>query len=475
MHKQTLQQEQRQTLSARQIVQVKLLELPVTELAERIREEVIANPALESVPDDDDGNKIKAEDEKYVEDSSANDYLTEDDIPDYKLRIPLTRDEPEENSRLVGDSKSLQQVLLEQLRMMTLSPKLQLIAEQIIGNLGEDGYLRTKQREIEDYLLFHENVRCSSEEYNEALEEVQSLDPPGVAARDLRESLLLQLKRLPESRDQKHALTIVEDYFDDLGHRRYEKISMKMGLREEEFKAAQKVILALNPKPGNGYGSDYSAELSRVIPDFIVRRHEENFEVFLNEEGKIPRLRLNPGYVKLSEAKIEKNKELKEQQHYAKQQIAGAKWFMDALETRRNTLLRTMEVIVSLQENFFRSGDVQEIKPMILQDVARRTGHDVSTISRIGNEKWVQCEFGIYPLKFFFSEGNEREDGTRVSSLGVKAILKEIIDSEDKKKPFTDEQLALKMAERGYPLARRTLAKYREQLGILPARLRRKL
>lgn len=474
MNKQSLQQNQRQSLSSRQIFQIKLLELPLSKLEERIKEELIVNPALEQVREEHD-EPSKEEELKSAEETIADDYLTEDDIPDYKLKILQDQREEMGEIPLQSDSKSLQQYLTEQLNMLNLEKKEQLIAEQIIGNLSEDGYLRASTREIEDYLLFNENLSCSKEELEKALQKVQSLDPAGVAARDLQESLLIQLRRLPESKERELALKVTKDYFEDLGNRRYEQICSKLKLTTEEFKAVQHTITSLNPKPGNGFGSDFSAMASRITPDFIVRLSEDGFRIWLNEEGRIPQLRVNPGFLQLSEEKIEENKEKKEEQSYAKQQVSQAKWFIEAIEMRRNTLLRCMEVIVSLQADFFRSGDVHDIKPMILQDVAERTGHDVSTISRISNEKFVECDYGIYALKFFFNEGGQKEDGNEISSLSIKALLQEIVDGENKKKPLTDEKIAQIMTEKGVAIARRTLAKYREQLGILPARLRRKL
>lgn len=475
MNKQILQQTEKQTLSSRQIFQVKLLELPMTKLEERIKEELIVNPALEQIRDDED-NATQEKEIKSVEETLADDYLTEDDIPDYKLRMIQSHQEQSGNIPFQNDSISLQQYLREQLGMLELNKSQRLIAEQIIGNLGDDGYLRANDREIEDYLLFNENISCSAEAIQEAIQIVQSLDPAGVAARDLRECLLIQLKRLPESREQELAWTVVHDYFEELGNRRYEQICGKLDLSTNDFKTVQKLITSLNPKPGNGFGSDFSAIASRITPDFIVRLAEDGgFAVWLNEEGRIPKLGVNPGFLKLSEQRVKENQKQKEEQRYAKQQVSQAKWFIEAIEMRRNTLLRCMEIIVSLQSDFFKTGDIHDIKPMILQDVADRSGHDVSTISRISNEKYVECDYGIYALKFFFNEGGQKEDGNEISSLSIKALLEEIVEGENKKKPLTDEKIASLMKEKGISIARRTLAKYREQLGILPARLRRKI
>lgn len=447
----------------------------MTKLEERIKEELIVNPALEQIRDDED-NAPQEKEIKSVEETLADDYLTEDDIPDYKLRMIQSHQEQSGDIPFQNDSVSLQQYLSEQLSMLELDSSQRLIAEQIIGNLGDDGYLRANDREIEDYLLFNENVSCSTEAIQEAIQIVQSLDPAGVAARDLRECLLIQLKRLPESREQGLAWRVVHDYFEELGNRRYEQICSKLDLSTNDFKTVQKLITSLNPKPGNGFGSDYNAIASRITPDFIVRLAEDGgFAVWLNEEGRIPKLRVNPGFLKLSEQRVKENQEQIEEQRYAKQQVSQAKWFIEAIEMRRHTLLRCMEIIVSLQSDFFKTGDVHDIKPMILQDVADRSGHDVSTISRISNEKYVECDYGIYALKFFFNEGGQKEDGKEISSLSIKALLKEIVEGENKKKPFTDEKIASLMKEKGISIARRTLAKYREQLGILPARLRRKI
>lgn len=475
MNKQILSQSLRQTLTSRQIAQIKLLELPVRELAQRIEEELIVNPALEQVREETSVNKEEEEIEENKADLLKDDYLTEDDIPDYKLKIIQDEENLKGEYTIPNDSKSLQQYLLEQLSLLNLSDKETLVGEQIIGNVGDDGYLRVTEREVEDYLLFYENEICTSEEFNRLLAIIQSFDPPGVAARGLQESLLLQLKRLSQTSIIEKAEKVLENYFEELANRRYEQICSKLGITIEEFQKIQKVITSLNPKPGNGFGSDFTAIVSRVVPDFVVRARDNGFDIWLNEEGRIPKLQLNSGFVALTEEKIKRNKEKKEEIQYAKQQIYNAKWFIEAVELRRKTLLRTMEVIVSLQTDFFQSGNIHDIKPMVLQDVADRTGHDVSTISRIGNEKFVETEFGIYPIKFFFSEGTTQQDGKEISSRSIKALLEDIIEHEDKKHPYSDEKIVSLMKGKGVSIARRTLAKYRDQLGILPARLRRRL
>ncbi len=476
MNKQSLSQIQRQGLSSQQIIQVKLLELPLNALYERIQQEVITNPALEIATPNTDPNEQAIPHENELETRLEDDYLTHDDIPDYKLRIIH---ENEQNNlgdlAFPNDSKTLQQTLREQLNILELTPKQQLIAEQIVGNLSDDGYLRVKSREVEDYLLFNEQVTTTPEEFQQVLSIIQSLDPPGVAAHNLREALLIQLNKLSPSPQQRDAFAIIDLHFEDLANRRYEKIIAALGLTKQRFADAQTLITKLNPKPGNGFGSEFNAIAQRIIPDFIVRKNNDGIEVMLNDEGFIPKLNVNPGYVKLSEERIRNNKEQIEQQRYAKQLVYKARWFIEAVENRRNTLLRCMEVIVSLQDDFFSSGDVNDLKPMKLLDVAERTGNDVSTISRISNEKYVQCDYGIFPIKFFFSEGSEQHNGKVVSTRSIKALLENIVANEDKQNPYTDEQLASIMKSKGQKIARRTLAKYREQLGILPARLRRKL
>lgn len=483
MGKQRLEQQQRQALTARQIGQIKLLELPIAALEERIREEVIANPALEIVlpegtstnTEEDAEERVPTQNSENPADTSIGEYLSEDDIPDYKLRILRDRENKPGEIVIPSDSKSLAQYLRDQLALLTLSQKQAAIAEQIIGNLSEDGYLHVDSREVEDYLLFNEEMEIKEKEFLEVLQIVQAFDPPGVAARNLRESILLQLDRLEVTPERKDAYAIVEHSFDDLANKRYERICRELKLSRVAFEAAQQVIMTLNPKPGNGFGSDIEAATVRITPDFMVHANEDGIEVRLNDEGRIPSLRVSPAYVQLTEERIEENQKHREEQKYFNQQVADARWFIDIVQKRRDTLLRCMEVIVSLQEDFFYSGNIKDLNPMILKDVAVRTGHDVSTISRISNEKYVQSDFGIYPLKFFFSEGSMRDDGKSVSTRSVKALLEEIIESEDKHKPFSDEQLVSQLSERGFPVARRTLAKYREMMGILPSRLRRKL
>lgn len=489
--KQHLAQQQKQTLSARLLSQISLLELPLQALEERIREEVIANPALEMLAPDEETSSRHEEgavddaptntvsederDEDAATKDALGDYLSEDDIPDYKLRQAEAQSatlDPFVNAS--SDSKSLGQLLRDQLALMDCTDRERLIAEQIIGNIGDDGYLRITLREVEDSLLFNENMECHADEIEAVLQRIQQMDPPGVGARNLQESLLLQLRRLPENEAQQHTEAILTDYFDDFANRRYERIMQALSLSEEEMLAVQKLILTLNPKPGNGIGSEYESVAERIVPDFMVHATDEGIEVWLND-GNVPKLQVSPSYRLITEEMARSERKLTVEQKYVRQQVRDAEWFITMVETRRQTLLRCMSVIVALQEDFFFSGMVDDLKPMTLKEVAEHTGHDISTISRISNEKYVQSDFGIYPIKFFFSQGSVKEDGTSVSSREVKAALQEIIDKEDKSKPYADAKLVELLAERGYPLARRTLTKYREQLGIPTARLRRKI
>lgn len=474
MGKQKLIQEQRQHLSVRQLQQVSLLALPTVAIEERVQEELNANPALEVDPDRLAPKKEEAPAPEVVENPSDN-YLSEDDIPDYEIAHFQEQEDKRSPIAYPADSIGLRQHLQAQVDLLSLDDKEQLIAEQLIGNLSEDGYLRTSSQEIANYLLFYENSACSPQEVEAVLAQLQRLDPPGIAARSLQECLLIQLRQLPPSPTREHAMAIVGRRFDLLAMRHYEQIARSEHMTLDEVKAAQAMIVSLNPKPGNGFGSNMEAAASRIVPDFIVHATPEGLEISLNEGSRIPPLRVTPSYQLLSQERAEKNRNA-EQVRYARELVSQAKWFIEMIERRRDTLLRTMEVIASIQEDFFYSGSIQDLKPMVLKEVAAKTGHDISTISRIGNEKYVQSDFGVYPIKFFFNEASPSSQGEKkLSNRNVVAMLQAIVATEDKQKPLTDSQLGEALQRQGVTVARRTIAKYRDVAGILPARLRRQI
>lgn len=483
MVKQRQELEQRQLFSQQQIEQIKLLELPQAALEARIREEAIANPALELLPPEGDTPSSEGEERNLLQvqgenpsDISLDDYASQDDIPLYKLKLVEGYQTRETPFAYPTDSPTLGESLRHQLSLQSLDPTTMAIAEQIVGNLGEDGYLRTQPREIEDYLLFIEGIAITPEQYEQALEIVQQLDPPGVAARDLQECLLLQLHSQTPTPTQQHACAIVQDHFEDLANRRFERIEQELSLSREEFLSAQSLIRSLNPKPGNGFGSDMEAAASRISPDFEVHFEEGLLTVSLYNQGRIPRLGITTSYQVLTATRKERNKQIPPLEELARKQVTAAKTFIEAINRRRTTLLRTMETIVTLQEPFFLSGDASELRPMVLRDIAERVGHDISTISRITSEKYVQTDYGIYPLKFFFSEATRSgEEGQEVAARSVKERLRSLIDHEDKANPLTDEELVTQLTQEGFPVARRTIAKYRTQMQIPVARLRREI
>lgn len=484
--KQQLQQKQQQRLSPLQMQVIKLTELPNIELEERIKQELVDNPALDEGHDSSDDPQDILDDNSHddsenitQEDMVMGDYLTEDDIPDYNFSIKST---PTDNTIRedipFSSAESLHESLIEQLHLTELNEESTKIAEYIIGNIDENGYLDRPLSAIGDDLLFQQNLDISQERIEKILHIIQGFDPAGVGAQDLQQCLLLQLERLPRNETAEQAIQILKDYFDDFSKRHYEKIKRGMSLNDEGLKHIIHLITTLNPKPGNNWGDALSQTMNTVIPDFIVESY--NGEVFMSLNNRnIPELRINREYSEMlrgySENKQGMTAEAKNAALFVKQKLDSARWFIDAIKQRQETLQRTMQAIVDMQYNFFLTGDESNLKPMILKDVAERAGYDISTISRVSNSKYVQTNFGVYPLKFFFSESMQNDAGEEVSSREVKAILRECIENEDTKKPLTDDKLAEILKEKGYIIARRTVAKYREQMNIPVARLRKKI
>jgi len=492
---QNLQQKLLQKLSPQQIQLMKLLQVPTANLEERIKEEMEENPALEQEEENhDDHEETKDEftdsaEENFEEpDGSENDYDNidiseyvkegDDDIADYKMRDDnYGNDDDDKKTIPFKTETSFYETLLDQLGLLKLDEKEQKIAEQIVGSIDEDGYLRRETTAIVDDLAFRQNVMTTEEEVESLIKRIQHFDPPGVAARDLQECLLLQLNRLQdEGKNVNIAIKAISKYFDEFTKKHYEKIQRGLDLNDEQLKEVMQQIIRLNPKPGGNVGEINKAE-SYVVPDFFIMNNGGKLELTLNSRNA-PELRISEGYrdmLKEYDRGTKKDKRQKEAVLFIKQKIDSAKWFIDAIKQRQHTLLDTMTAIMNHQHDFFLTGDQTTLRPMILKDIAEKTGLDISTVSRVANSKFVQTEFGTYRLKFFFSESLSTESGEEVSTREVKKILSDLIEAENKKKPLSDEHLTEMLQQKGYNIARRTVAKYREQLNIPVARLRKEL
>ncbi|MDR1557735.1 MAG: RNA polymerase factor sigma-54 [Tannerellaceae bacterium] len=484
MLKQQLQQKLQQKLSPQQIQLIRLLELPAIELEERVKHELEENPALEEGQEINDmeqaGEETDAGDTAPDDtdiDLSLGDYLTEDDIPDYKIREIRERTEKREEIPFSTD-QSLNEYLLQQLGLRELPEKEMKIAEYIIGNIDDDGYLRRDLPAIADDLIFQAAQTVDDAEIESVIRVVQDFDPPGICARNLRECLLLQLEKRENTPANKRATCILKEYFDEFTRKHYEKIMRVLDLSEDDLKQAIQEITMLSPKPGSIWGGTMETAMSQITPDFVVEAHNGELFLSMNSRG-IPDLHVSRDYIEMFRSyagnKSNQTPEMKDAVQFVKQKLDSAQWFIDAIRQRQETLQRTMEAVISLQRDFFLSGDESSLRPMILKDVAERSGYDISTISRVSNSKYVQTNFGIYPLKFFFSESMQTDSGEEVSTREVKKIMKEHIRGEDKHKPLTDEELASILKEKGYIIARRTVAKYREQMDIPVARLRKEI
>ena len=487
---QSLQQKLLQKLSPQQIQLMKLLQVPTAILDERIKEEMEENPALEQADDSHEDEFEKDEftepgEEEYktegTEDEYENidisDYVHEgdDDVGDYRLR---DENYPEQDDNRVIPHKvetSFMEIMLQQLGLLKLSGQQLKIAEQLVGSLDDDGYLRREISSIIDDLAFRQNVDTNEAEIEQLLLMIQQFDPPGVGARNLRECLLLQLERKTgQGKIIEVAIKVLEKYFDEFTKKHYEKIQRALNLSDDQLREVISQIVKLNPKPG-GTAGDTGKNTNYVIPDFFIANNAGKLELTLNSKNA-PDLRISEGYrdmLKDYDRGTKKDKRQKEAVLFIKQKIDSAKWFIDAIKQRQNTLLNTMEAIMNYQRDFFLTGDETDLRPMILKDIAERTNLDISTVSRVANSKFVQTEFGTYRLKFFFSESLQTDSGEEVSTREVKKILTDIIADESKKHPYSDEKLTEMLQEKGYNIARRTVAKYREQLNIPVARLRK--
>ncbi|MBO5943180.1 MAG: RNA polymerase factor sigma-54 [Bacteroidales bacterium] len=469
MLKQGLELKQTQKLSPLQIQTIKLIELPIQELEQRIRKELEENPVL-----DEDSAKDKDDDEAPRE-VSLSEYKEDDSIPSYRLRSDnYSKDErPQYNTFSVKESFT--QSLMEQLGYRNLSEHQYAVAAFIIGSLDDKGYLRRSIDSLVDDMSFRAGLETDEEEVLQMLKVIQEFEPIGVGARDLRECLLLQIRCCKKSPAVENAVKILEHHFVDFTGKHYQKIMTRMGLTEEEMKAAIAKIVKLNPSPGGQIDDSYSDQAQQIIPDFFLE-YKDGKLLLSMPRFSIPELRVNRKYADLlMEAASSSEREKKEAASFVKKKLESAKWFVEAIKQRHNTLLSTMQAIIDYQHEYFIDGDETNLKPMVLKDIAEKTGFDISTISRVVNSKYIETHFGIYSLKYFFSEGLENQDGEEVSTRELKKVLQECVDNEDKHKPLTDDELVVKMTEKGYKVARRTVAKYRDQLGIPKARLRREL
>ena len=494
MLQQKLQQKLLQKLSPQQILLMKLLQVPTIALEQRIKQEIEENHALldasedEAQEDEQEGEGMAAdeagEEEEVEYDSSEDefdlsDYIADDDdIPEYKTRV--SNDSPDDEHREIpfASGFSFQDLLISQLGLRPLTDKQELIGLHIIGNLDDAGYLRRDIAAMVDDLAFTQNLEVSKKEVEEVLEVIQTFDPPGVGARDLRECLLLQLRRKEEQHpDIQLAIRILQRNFNDFAKKHYSKILKKTGANEAQLKAAIQEIIQLNPKPGNSLGESQRTNYP-IIPDFIIHNNDGELELSVNSRS-IPDLRVNQQFQRMLETYAVSKGKSKERQKetvmFIKQKIDSARWFIDAIRQRQATLYLTMKAIMDYQQDYFLTGDETRLRPMILKDIATIVHLDISTISRVANSKYVQTPFGTFLLKSFFSESMQKDDGEEVSTREIKKILSDVVEAEDKAQPLTDEQLMNILKEKGYPIARRTVAKYREQLSIPVARLRKEL
>jgi RNA polymerase sigma-54 factor len=501
MLNQKLQQKLLQKLSPQQILLMKLLQVPTLALEQRIKQELEENPALEEVDNEDiyqqdevsdfDANNLNTDETSETEEETDSeeptidqadefdmeDYMSEDDLDSYRYQTNNTSPDDEQHELPLASSTSFHENLLQQLSLKNISKRTYQIASHLIGNLDDSGYLNRDLESLVDDLAFLQNIQTNVNELEEVLQIIQELDPPGIGARSLKECLLLQLHRKTQSESVINAINIIEKYFDEFSKKHYDKILKKAHLTEIQLKEAIEEILKLNPKPGDIYSDIFNTE-QYVVPDFIINNNDGELELVLNSKN-MPELRINRSYYEMlesfSDAKSKKTQHDREALMFVKQKIDSARWFIEALKQRQNTLYITMKAIMDHQKEYFLTGDETKLKPMILKDIAEKVGLDISTVSRVASSKYVQTPFGTFLLKSFFSESMQNAEGEEVSTREIKKILKDLIESEDPQKPLTDEELMESLKEKGYIIARRTVAKYREQLGIPVARLRKKL
>ncbi|MBR4821771.1 MAG: RNA polymerase factor sigma-54 [Bacteroidales bacterium] len=470
MQKQGLELKQTQRLSPLQIQTIKLIELPVQELEQKIRSELEENPVLDDTPDSD-----RRDDNDDTKDISIDEIKDDGDIPSYKTRINNWGKDPRPEYNTFSVRESFTESLMEQLGYRNLNERDFQIGTFIIGSLDSDGYLRRDIESLVDDMAFRAGLEVSEAEVEKMLATVQEFDPAGVGARDLRECLLLQLKVRKQTEEVRDAYRILNEQFLEFTNRHFNKVMSRLSLDEDRLKAAISCISRLNPAPGGQLDDSYAEQAQQIVPDFVLEEHDGELS-FSMPRFNIPELRVNRKYADMvADAKGSGDRAQKEAAVFIRQKIDSAKWFIEALKQRQNTLQRTMQAILDFQHEYFLDGDDTNLKPMVLKDIAEKTGFDISTISRVVNSKYIETHFGIFPLKYFFSEGMENKEGEEVSTRELKKALLDCVEEEDKKKPLTDEQLVTEMEKRGYKVARRTIAKYRGQLGIPLARWRKEL
>lgn len=489
MGKQGLYQrpELQQKLSPQQILLMRLLQVPTMALEQRIKHEIEENPALEETGDTEEDISDNQEeefenemDDKDGDEFDLNDYIDDDEIPSYKLQANNYSKDDDRKEIPYASGSTFHDNLVSQLGLRSLDEKQATIAKTIIGNLDDSGYLQRELDAMVDDLAFTQNVMTNTSEILEVLRVIQELDPAGVGARNLKECLLIQLMRKQKENPERNLelpILIIERYFNEFTKKHYEKIIKKAKIDDEQLKYAITEILKLNPKPGNSMGETIKTN-QYISPDFIITINDGKLELTLNSRNT-PELRLNKTYLDMIEAyaadKNKKSTQKREAMMFVKKKIDNAKWFIDAIKQRQNTLYVTMEAIMNYQREYFLTGDETKLRPMILKDIADIVNLDISTISRVASSKYVQTAYGTFLLKSFFSEGMQTDSGEEVSTREIKKILQDCVESEDKSKPLTDEQLTKILKEKGYSIARRTVAKYREQLSIPVARLRKEL
>ena len=461
-----------QKLSPQQIQMIKLLELPAVQLEQRIKQENEENIALEE-------EERRAEEDEQPQQISVDEYLHEDDTPSYKSRINNFSKDDKQRPVYLTEGRSLQEYLVEQLSYRNLSERDMKLAVYLIGSIDEDGYLRRDLESISDDIAFTVGIETSVSELERLLDIIHELEPAGIGARDLRECLLLQMNQMQvNTRARRLARKILTSYFDEFVKKHYEKLIARLQVSEEEFRDAIAEIRRLSPKPGNLYAEGGTDTTPYIVPDFILDYQDGHFQLSLNSYN-VPEVKINRRYVDMIRDMVGSDGRVKEKDRealqFVKSKIDSAKWFISAIKQRHDTLMRTMQTILDYQQEYFKDGDRSKLRPMILKDIADRTGLDVSTISRVVNSKYVQTQFGIILLKSLFSEAMQTDSGEEVSSYEIKNILQQCIDEEDKRKPLTDETLMDILNTKGYHIARRTVAKYREMLGIPVARLRKQI
>jgi RNA polymerase sigma-54 factor len=486
MLKQQLNQKLLQKLSPQQIQLMKLIQLPTQALEQKIKEELESNPALEERSEESEAQEedweqqesTETEDSETIEaeDIDVDEYLSDDETPDYRLKANNHAKDDEETKVPITGGTTFTELLMEQIRTSRLSEEDRQIAEFIIGNIDDDGYIRRDLPAVVDDLAFTQNIMTTEEQLEKVLHKVQQLDPPGVGARDLRECLLLQLERHSDTESNRLASRIIEKYFDDFTKKHYQKLMDRLDIDRDQLREAIEEITHLNPKPGNS-SSSTSRSIQEIIPDFTITVEDGELNLSLNSRNA-PTLNVSREYQEMLEAykkSQKKDASQKEAVMFVKQKLDGAKWFIEAINQRQQTLELTMSAIMNYQKDYFLTGDERKLRPMILKDIADEIQMDISTVSRVASNKYVATPYGTFLIKEFFSESMTNEAGEEVSTREIKNILAEAVENEDKRKPHTDDKLAQFLKDQGYPIARRTVAKYREQLDIPVARLRKEL